>query len=70
MFRTKSRLWIATLCAAALLSGCEKPTNGDFCDIAAPMYFDTDATVDWLAYNDPALLRALVAYNETAARCR
>lgn len=57
------------LSSVGLLSGCVTP-SGDFCDIAKPMYFETDLTVEWLAENDEALLRDIVAHNEIAGMCR
>jgi hypothetical protein len=43
--------------------------SGDFCDIARPIYFNSEEVVDWLLENDEALLRDLVSHNELAADC-
>lgn len=68
MSRTRSRLWIVTPLMLALVSGCVAST-GDFCDIARPMYFNSDGVVDWLGDNDPRLLRDVVIHNEMTTRC-
>jgi hypothetical protein len=61
----KSKHLIATLFAAGLLSGCvAQSPSADYCDIAAPLYFEHMATVDWLSDNDELLLRAVVVHNE------
>jgi hypothetical protein len=64
------RLWIVTLCALAVLSGCETANSGDFCDIARPIYFDSENVVSWLSEHDSALLRDIVAHNEKTTLCR
>lgn len=70
MCGTKSRLLIATLFVAGLLSGCVATSpSGDFCDIARPIYLNSEEVVDWLLENDEALLRDLVSHNELAAEC-
>jgi hypothetical protein len=64
-------MWKATLIlSTALMSGCVKAIDGDFCDIARPMYFDTAETINWLADNDRPLLEGIVAHNEVTALCR
>ena len=68
MFEMKSKPLTATLFAVALLSGCVSP-SGDFCDIAQPIYIDSEAVVDWLLDNDEALLRDVVSHNEITAKC-
>ena len=63
-------MWKATLILSiALTSGCVKINNGDFCDIARPMYFDNAETINWLAENDRWLLQGIVAHNEITAEC-
>ena len=57
-----------TLCALVGVSGCVAST-GDFCDIARPMYFASDASVDWIAANDERLLRDIVSHNEKTKSC-
>lgn len=64
-------MWKAILILSiALMSGCVKINNGDFCDVARPMYFDNAETINWLAENDSWLLRGIVAHNETTATCK
>ena len=59
-----------TLCASVLLAGCAASNGGSYCDIASPIYFDTDNTVIWLSQNDSTLLRDIIIGNETwAALC-
>jgi hypothetical protein len=58
------------LCALLPLSACAAAPQGDFCDIARPMYFDTTETINWLAKNDRWLLQGIVAHNEITATCR
>lgn len=55
---------------ALSLGGCAAKIDGDFCDIARPMYFDTAETINWLADNDRPLLEGVVAHNEVLALCR
>ena len=62
--------WATMLCASALLAGCAATSGGSYCDIASPIYFDTDETVIWLSRNDSTLLRDIIIGNETwAALC-
>jgi len=64
-------MWKVTpILLIALLSGCAAKIDGDFCDIARPMYFDTAETINWLADNDRPLLAGIVAHNEVTALCR
>ena len=48
--------------ALALVSGC---VNSSYCDVAKPLYFGDQATIDWLLENDIELLRPIVVHNET-----
>jgi len=52
--------------STALVSGCVSADS--YCDIAAPMYFDTDNTVSWLLQNDRSLLVDIIVHNETTRR--
>lgn len=64
-------MWRATLILLiAPLAGCAPKIDGDFCDVARPMYFDTAETINWLADNDRPLLEGIVAHNEMTALCR
>lgn len=49
--------------STVLASGCAK-TSGSYCDIASPLYFDSDEVVTFLAENDDKLLREIVIANE------
>lgn len=69
MRETKSRLLIVTLSSVVLLSGCVTP-DGDFCDVARPIYIGGEHVVDWLAEHDDVLLRSVVSHNEMTATCR
>jgi hypothetical protein len=64
----KKGLTLAVL--ATLTSGCAAKIDGDFCDIARPMYFDNADTINWLADNDRWLLQGIVAHNEITATCK
>jgi hypothetical protein len=48
------------------MSGCAK--SDGYCDIASPLYFDTDETVSWLLRNDRTLLVDITVHNETTKR--
>ena len=53
----------------ALTSGCGlRLQTSSYCEIAAPMYFDTDKTVEWLAAHDRGLLVDVLVNNETWER--
>ena len=52
----------------ALLGGCGMTAADSYCDIAAPIVFDSQRTVNWLLANDRALLVDVVTHNETNAR--
>jgi len=56
--------WATTLCASALLAGCAATSGGNYCDIASPILFDTQRTVEWLARNDLRLLTDVIVHNE------
>jgi hypothetical protein len=58
------------LCVLLALSACAAAPQGDFCDIARPIYFDNAETINWLAENDRWLLQGIVAHNEITATCR
>ena len=64
-------MWKATLILSIVLTaGCATKIDGDFCDLARPMYFDNAETINWLAENDRWLLQGIVAHNEITATCR
>jgi hypothetical protein len=60
-------LRVTLILLIALATGCAKTIDGDYCDIARPVLFDSMATVEWLADRDPAILRRIIAHNETHA---
>ena len=51
-----------------LTSGCATPATDSYCDVAVPMYFDTDETVSWLLRKDRTLLVDIIVHNETNRR--
>jgi hypothetical protein len=57
------RLTATLILPIALAGGCA-PTGGDYCDIARPVWFGSDAVVDYLQEADPDLLRGVVVHNE------
>lgn len=64
-------LRVILILSIVLLTGCAARINGDYCDIAQPMYFESADTINWLADNDRPLLTRIVTHNEvTAALCR
>ena len=54
--------------ALLALAGCARLTTDSYCDIASPLYFDTDETVSWLLRNDRTLLVDIIVHNETNRR--
>jgi hypothetical protein len=51
-----------------LNAGCATLTTDSYCDIASPLYFDTEQTVSWLLQNDHTLLVDIIVHNETNRR--
>ena len=62
----KLRLWTATLLSLVLSSGCAPPESR-YGDIATPILFGGEPTIDWLAEYDEPLLRQIVTHNEQVA---
>ena len=61
-----SKHWATLALASALLSGCaQTPTNGNYCDLARPLRFDSQQTIDTLMAQDRGLLVGIVVNNET-----
>lgn len=57
---------LATLAwGSVLLAGCVQPTNGNYCDLARPLRFDSQQTIDTLMAQDRGLLVGIVVNNET-----
>lgn len=48
---------------SALVAGCAV-TTGNYCDIAEPLYFYEDRSVQMLIEKDRELLRDIVTHNE------
>ena len=64
---------LATLAlASVLLSSCDQtPTNGNYCDLAGPLWLGSTQTIDDLMQADRDLLVSIVIHNETwADNCR
>ena len=61
----KSRHWATLALGSALLSGCVQPTNGNYCDLARPLQFSSQQTIDTLMAQDRGLLVGIVVNNET-----
>jgi hypothetical protein len=64
----KSSCWMTSVLLSALLGGCGTATTDTYCDVAAPVYFERSATVDWLLENDKPLVTEIVVHNETYER--
>ena len=65
----KWKSWTMLVCLTALLSGCGMTISSDsYCDIAGPLLFDSQKTVDWLLSNDRTLLVDVIVHNETQDR--
>jgi len=60
------KYWMTPILLIGLMSGCAK--SDGYCDIASPLYFDTDETVSWLLRNDRTLLVDITVHNETTKR--
>ena len=62
----KSKHWATLALGSALLSGCaQTPTNGNYCDLAKPLQFSSQQTIDTLMAQDRGLLVGIVVNNET-----
>ena len=62
----RSKLWIAILSSLVLASGCAPPSSS-YGDIARPILFGGESTIDWLAEYDEPLLQQIVTHNEQVA---
>lgn len=54
--------------ASVLVGGCANLATNSYCDVASPMHFGQQSTVDWLLRNDRQLLVEIVVNNETHER--
>ena len=50
-----------------LLSGCSPPPAGNFCDIAKPDFYSTEAVANYMVENDPVHVRNDIAENTYGA---
>ena len=65
----KLKSWTILASLIVLVSGCGVKISGDsYCDIAGPLLFDSQKTVDWLLANDRTLLVDVIVHNETQDR--
>jgi len=48
-----------------LISGCAKISGDTYCDLASPMYFDSQETIEYLLHQDKDLLLDVLIHNET-----
>jgi len=54
--------------ASGLLASCaQTPTNGNYCDLAEPLWLGSTQTIDTLMQADRDLLVNIVIHNETWA---
>lgn len=63
----KSKLLVLMLCVTGLVSGCVKP-QGNYCDIASPIYFDSEDAIREIYASDPGVLQRIVTHNEVFAQ--
>jgi len=61
------RLILIPTLLTVLLSGCVTRSDS-YCDLARPLLFDRQASVDWLLTNDRELLKDILVHNETQER--
>jgi hypothetical protein len=59
-----SKIWMTSICAGLLLSGCVTKTHDPLCAVIKPIWFGSQATVDWLMLHDKLLVRDVVAQSE------
>ena len=61
-----SKHWATLAWVSVLLSGCaQTPTSGNYCDLARPLQFSSQQTIDTLMAQDRGLLVGIVVNNET-----
>jgi len=64
----KSKLLATLASVSVLLGGCaQTPTNGNYCDLAGPLWLGSTQTIDSLMQADRDLLVGIVIHNETWA---
>ena len=60
------RRWAMLAFLGGQLAGCaQTPTNGNYCDLARPLQFGSQQTIDTLMAQDRGLLVGIVVNNET-----
>lgn len=58
--------WTAPLVLTLFVGGCVD--QGDFCDIARPLYLENESSVDWLLDNEPGFAEDVLGHNVTGER--
>jgi hypothetical protein len=62
------RRWAMLAFLGGQLAGCaQTPTNGNYCDLARPLWIGSTQTIDSLMQTDRDLLVGIVIHNETWA---
>lgn len=54
--------WMMMLCVIWLTTGCAVKTGGSYCDIAAPIWWESNAELD---ATPDGIVRQVVTHNET-----
>jgi len=55
-------------CVSVAVSGCAKITADSYCDVASPLMFGSDRTIDYLLDKDRQFLTDVTSHNETISR--
>ena len=63
----RSKLWMIPIFLILPAAGCVTRSDS-YCDLARPLLFDRQASVDWLLTNDRELLNDILVHNETQER--
>lgn len=50
------------------VSGCARITGDSYCDVASPLLFSSDTTIDYLLDKDRRFLTDVTSHNETIDR--
>ena len=50
------------------VSGCARITADSYCDVASPIMFGSDSTIDYLLDKDRQFLTDVTSHNETVNR--
>ena len=57
--------WMIPASLILLGSGCAQIKSDSYCDVAYPMYFEDDHTIDVLEEHDRELMIDVLVHNET-----